>query len=232
MAKGVSMFIERKEGKALVVVYKGIKFRRYPKSKSWSDRMYYMPEHASRKQGVDRLHREIWKDYYGGIPEGNEIHHRDGNPLNNDPGNLECLLSVEHNDHHKEQYTEAQRNSRRKWFLEKVRPQADSWHRSAAGRAWHSKHGKNTWKKREVYTINCLQCGAAFKTKLPDHTRFCSDKCRARARYESGIDNENRVCKRCKKSFEVNKYQKKEFCSRSCGSRYWREKTAGLQPDG
>ena len=47
-----------------------------------------------------RLHREIWKEYNGEIPEGCHIHHKDGNPLNNNIENLECLTASEHHQLH------------------------------------------------------------------------------------------------------------------------------------
>ena len=36
-------------------------------------------------------HREIWEQNYGPIPKGYQIHHKDGNKLNNSIGNLEML---------------------------------------------------------------------------------------------------------------------------------------------
>ena len=42
-------------------------------------------------------HRYIWEQNYGTIPNGNIIHHKDGNKLNNDIENLECMTIGEHN---------------------------------------------------------------------------------------------------------------------------------------
>ena len=45
-----------------------------------SERGYY----RSRTQGKYRLlHKEVWKDTHGEIPEGCVIHHKDCNKLNN-----------------------------------------------------------------------------------------------------------------------------------------------------
>lgn len=42
------------------------------------------------------LHRVIWEETYGAIPDGYHIHHKDGNSLNNDVSNLELLTNSNH----------------------------------------------------------------------------------------------------------------------------------------
>lgn len=43
------------------------------------------------------LHRAIWENHHGWpIPPGHEIHHADGNTLNNDADNLVCINISEH----------------------------------------------------------------------------------------------------------------------------------------
>lgn len=42
------------------------------------------------------LHRRIWEQKNGPIPEGFHIHHIDGNKENNDISNLECISKGEH----------------------------------------------------------------------------------------------------------------------------------------
>lgn len=46
------------------------------------------------------LHRYIWEQANGPIPEGHEIHHKDHDPMNNVLENLECLTAQDHRDHH------------------------------------------------------------------------------------------------------------------------------------
>lgn len=41
-------------------------------------------------------HRLVWTNAFGKIPEGHDIHHKDGNKSNNDIENLECLPRSEH----------------------------------------------------------------------------------------------------------------------------------------
>ena len=53
---------------------------------------------TSRKEGNNNklLHRLIFEDFYGKIPNGCHIHHKDGNPLNNCIMNLQLLTKREH----------------------------------------------------------------------------------------------------------------------------------------
>ena len=70
-------------------------------------------EYGGRKYGIgaqgyyrcttgDRhlLHRQVWADVNGAIPDGYEIHHQDHNKLNNDIGNLQLLTKAEHAELH------------------------------------------------------------------------------------------------------------------------------------
>ena len=58
---------------------------------------------SSRKEGNKnkRLHRLIWEEHYGIIPNNHIIHHKDGNVKNNNINNLEILSIFEHNSLHK-----------------------------------------------------------------------------------------------------------------------------------
>src|SRR5271169_6525226 len=45
-------------------------------------------------------HRYVWEKAYGPIPAGHHIHHKDGNALNNNLSNLECIEASAHRDLH------------------------------------------------------------------------------------------------------------------------------------
>ena len=53
--------------------------------------------------GFTNLHRAVWTDAYGSIPDGHHIHHIDGNPLNNDISNLDCVSRSDHLREHSRQ---------------------------------------------------------------------------------------------------------------------------------
>lgn len=47
------------------------------------------------------LHRVVYEDYYGKIPRGYVVHHKDEDKSNNHPDNLECMSRSEHSKMHK-----------------------------------------------------------------------------------------------------------------------------------
>lgn len=201
-----------------IIEFNGIKFRRYPESENWADRSYFTPGIADRQRGVKRLHQELWRSIHGPIPDGCDIHHADGNPLNNDPDNLVCLDSNDHQRSHNHPGNPDK--------LNEVRHLAAAWHRSEEGRKWHSEHAKWTWKVRKPLTKVCDQCGESFETLARrDSDRFCSNACKSAWRRDSGIDDEQRTCEVCGTEFTVNKYYKKRTCSRSCARRLVTPKT-------
>jgi hypothetical protein len=58
-----------------------------------------------RRTDGDRelLHRDMWKLEHGSIPDGHEIHHKDGDKTNNVIENFECLLTEDHTRLHNPQ---------------------------------------------------------------------------------------------------------------------------------
>ncbi len=44
--------------------------------------------------------RRIWTEKVGKIPSGYIVHHKDGNPLNNSIGNLDCITWSQHGKAH------------------------------------------------------------------------------------------------------------------------------------
>lgn len=207
------------EEKSEVIIYKDIKFRRYPNSSKWADRNYYVPNASHRKKGIGRLHQEIWKDAHGSIPSGHHIHHKDENPLNNTIDNLECLSIAAHNAYHVSTYTEEELASRREWF-NRIRPAASNWHGSEEGRAWHRELGHMAWENVEYITAICANCNVEFqRSTLGTPKVYCSNKCKTAARYKSGVDNEQRNCAYCGNEFTANKYSPIRCCSHVCSQR-------------
>lgn len=200
------------------VVFNGITYRRYPDSENWADRMYFTPGVAAKQKGVQRLHQEIWKAEHGPIPEGHDVHHKDHDPLNNDPSNLVCITAAEHDAHHAADRD--YRTPERLAHMEAIRPLTVEWHRSDEGRAWHSEHGKRVAEQRRTITQRiCEQCGREYETAdivTGAASRFCSNNCKSQWRRVSGVDDETRTCPACGGEFTVNRYARKRCCSRKC----------------
>jgi hypothetical protein len=200
------------------IVYKGICFYRYPDSPHACGRNYFVPGVSHRKRGVDWLHRELWKDAHGPIPDGHEIHHRDENTLNNALENLECLSGKAHRDLHAQGLTPAQIAWRRA-HAQRIRLFAANWHGSPEGRAWHSELSKRSWEGRQPVAYECDHCGSAFESRKPSRVRFCSAKCRAAQRRADGKDREARTCAVCGQSFSCCRFEETRSCSRQCANR-------------
>jgi len=49
---------------------------------------------------LTRQHREVYEDFYGEIPAGFVVHHKDGNKANNDPENLVLMKRGSHSALH------------------------------------------------------------------------------------------------------------------------------------
>lgn len=209
--------------------FNGRRFYRYPDSPHRSSRVYFSPHMDAAKAGVGRLHEEIWKSVHGEIPDGHHIHHIDGDPLNNDVGNLECLDPLTHTNLH----IDDDRRQQMRDHAERIRPLTKAWHASEEGRVWHSEHAKRVWVHRQETQRVCEWCEAVYVSKsIQDRVRFCSARCCSAERRASGVDDEDRVCEFCGEQFSVNRYYRTTFCSRSCGQRSRRGHKPGVRPDG
>lgn len=205
-----------KYGRSESVVFNGRTYRRYPDAKHRTTRVYFA--RAVKRGGVARpelLHRAIWESVNGPIPDGHHIHHKDGNPLNNEISNLECITR---SDHLREHASAPERVARSRASLGAARIAAAKWHGSDEGRAWHAEHGRNVMAARPLVPCTCEQCGARFKSK-DKNAKLCSGKCRAAKRRDSGLDNELRACTECFAPFSCSRFSKQTCCSRSCGIR-------------
>ena len=198
-----------------VIEHNGVKFRRYPDSKNRSDRVYFTPGPADRLKGVRRLHEELWMEAHGPIPSGCHVHHKDGDPLNNQLENLECMTAAAHMAAHGGVCSDRKREN-----LAQIRPLAAAWHSSPEGLAWHRQHAYESIRAVPLVPHTCEQCGASFETQAKSTNRFCSNACKSAHRRASGLDDEDRECVICGTGFRVNRYAKKVTCSRACAGRH------------
>ena len=191
------------------IEYDGLKFCRDEKTG------YYLNS-TIRK----RLHRYVWEKEVGSIPKGFHVHHINGNKADNRIENLSIMTAKGHERLH------GQEQARKEIYresIEKARPYAIAWHKSDAGREWHSKHAKGKTPPRNSKQCEC--CGKMFMgTKLQ---KFCSNACKAKYRRDNGLDDEQRICEQCGKPFRCNRYEAIKYCSRECthiAHRGWRER--------
>lgn len=170
-----------------------------------------------------RMHVYVWKHHNGNPLSGFHIHHIDGDRGNNHISNLQCINAREHFAIH---MTEIRKENLRE-RIDVIRPLTKEWHSSQKGRDWHSAHAKITFNRRLPIDLRCKYCDKTYCVDVLDENRskFCSNKCKSAARRHSGVDNVQRECIKCSKPFEVNKYGKRRYCTRSCAQKdYWDKK--------
>jgi hypothetical protein len=198
------------------VIFNGHSYHRFPQSPHQHLQRYYWPGRTDRTTlRLGPLHQEVWKAHHGSeIPEGCLIHHRDENPLNNAPDNLECLTRKQHGERHPQGQPD--------WLmahLDKIRDRATEWHQSAEGREWHKEHGKRTWESRQPRPRVCAYCHRTFQTLSGrDNVRYCSIDCRRRWQRARGIDRVERVCEICGTSYQTSRFKPARTCGKKCGA--------------
>jgi len=206
------------------VTYKGKVFRRYPASEHASCRNYF------RSTDGTWLHRMIWEESNGPMPDGHEIHHKDHNPLNNSLDNLECLEKSAHKSYHAKM-----RKGVAKTDPPRPKPgkRGFGWHQTEEGKYWHKKIGKLAWEYRVPVEKECLWCMDTFRTKVPTLARWCSRDCYFDEMRQTGGHDEVRICKNCGTEFQAWKYGKTQCCSISCSRKQeFKMRHDGLNYDG
>ena len=192
------------------------------KAQSFKGRRYYLCGFYFQRDGK-RLHIAVWEHFNGKVPQGMHIHHKDGNRANNQIENLELLPGGKHLSYHNK--------GRSKDFPIEARIAAAKWHGSPEGIEWHKKHYEEFQHKlHEPGEFICEYCGQKYITEIKGNNRFCSNNCKTRWRWHSGIDNVERICTECGRSFIVNKYVKKKTCSPKCATKSISRTKRGQKP--
>ena len=161
------------------------------------------------------LHRLIYSYFYGEIPDGFEVHHKDLNPANNDISNLKLLTKSQHSKiHGKIRRKEVKRQCAicGKFFTVPAKSTQKFCSYACAGKA----HSKNSKEFRQ-----CKFCGKIFSTGKKSFRSFCSKSCASKANTVSGKYNakESRQCAFCRKIFSVYKSSPQKFCSMNCAGK-------------
>lgn len=143
-----------------IIIYNG---RRYYENKGY----YFFTE---------RLHRRMWEDAYGPIPEDHHIHHKNGNSHDNRLENLECIHKKKHHSMHFSAMRQVEAMQRKE-----SRDKANEWYRSEKGAKFLSGASKKGWEERKPIERICVICSAKFTTKNFNGTKYCSQTCRSRS---------------------------------------------------
>jgi hypothetical protein len=161
-------------------------------------------------------HRIIWEQDVGPIPDGYDIHHKDGNKFNNLLSNLECLSKSDHMALHANENREKMSKC-----MSDNSEKIHAWLNTEKGKKFLSEKAKKQWEEQPLKDFICAVCFKQFQTKHNrKNVKFCSDACVMRARVASGVDNVERPCVICSNLFTINKYQKTVTCSKPCRAKH------------
>ena len=205
------------------IIYAGESFRLQ------STGRYYQ---SGRKDAQERLlHRRVWVDHHGAIPDGFHVHHKDGDWGNNSINNLELVDAKQHLSQHTfEKMSNLEFRGKALAALDLARDAAAAWHGSEDGIAWHREHGVRTWEGRQPVEAVCSVCSGKYETFFPGRSRFCSRSCEQKEGYQRH-KTATGSCVMCGKEFSYNKFRSQECCSRDCANKLRGLRSQGLQPD-
>src|ERR1700761_7320806 len=184
----------------------------------FNNKVYRLHNGESYFKANGPLHRHVWANAFGPIPEGCHIHHKDETKSNCSIENLECLPEKEHLTLSWKLYRDKFGERR---FSELAREKAKKWHASKEGLDWHKQHANNkNFGKNKRGIFNCVVCNAEYETNIKSNVRkWCTIKCRyelLRRDRNLAASWEKRCCKECWKEFANPKTtksggQNKEF---------------------
>jgi len=121
-----------------------------------------------------RFHRVHYEQTVGPIPHGHDIHHRDGDKLNNDPSNLQPVTPQEHRALHHDHNMRAISKA-----IEVVRATCNLPEKKEAFRG----RILTMWKNRAEREIRCIVCGTVKTTICMKPVMYCSTRCKQRAKH-------------------------------------------------
>lgn len=212
------------------IVYDGNVFTRDKKSG------YYLSAKPIYKSKRIMLHRYVWIKYNGDIPDGMSVHHIDGDKENNSIDNYILMSKSKHTKHHIDEIMENQLDERRERFIEHALPAAAEWHKSEEGRKWHKGHWHNSLKPviEEKVEKTCVVCDSKYETPkfMTEKSMFCSKKCKAKHRRDSGVDDIEKSCVVCGNTFMDSKYANKRTCSSPCKTKLFLYSRDGIEWEG
>lgn len=189
------------------IYYKGSKYRLQDSGR------YYTDLTSHRRL----LHRIIWKEFNGDIPEGYCVHHKNFKWWDNRISNLELQTKSAHSSLH---MTANWKNPIIKRKMLAGLPErlaiAYKWHKTEDGIAWHKQNSKNIWKNAKPRNFVCMRCGAKFSRVCFSKTsRFCSEPCKSAFKYKSQPKLKKK-CIICGSMFSTGIYKPAKNCSRRC----------------
>lgn len=172
------------------VVYAG---RRWHRRNAYFSTAFRNPDGSQR---TELLHRRVWADAHGAIPDGYVVHHKDDNPKNNEIENLELMERSAHNSMHKRGRLPA--THRLQVFVcrhcgsivERVQMSDGRWCSGRCKDAGRYAAGYRSPQRRALAAARaklvCCECGSSLNAKN-SRARFCSSRCAKRTQRRARV---------------------------------------------
>jgi len=126
---------------------------------------YVSPEtgyYSRRYPRSEFMHRAVWIDAHGEIPDGYHIHHKNHDKSDNRPANLQCMSASDHSMLHAE---------------------TNPWVGSDENKRQLRAAGKLARGGRKMRVGCCEVCNAEFET-IALNRRFCGKSCRYKSEWQ------------------------------------------------
>jgi hypothetical protein len=169
----------------------------------WNDQRWYFYRDYYRNRKGKLLHREKFIEAFGPLEPKLDVHHIDGDKLNNDLRNLVALSRSQHLKSHAPAGAAA-------WSTE---------HRSGVSREW--------WERKQPHAVTCHECKIEFMS-TGQRAKFCSAVCRSADQRRRNpkpkkgrehLKRPARACAACGSEFRAAD-PRTVTCSRGCGVVY------------
>ena len=195
----------------ITVNYGGKSWHRYPNAKKASDRNYFIDSFGKK------LHRFVWEEANGPIPDKHDIHHIDNDPTNNNVANLECLSKADHRQRHPVKDIEKSRQ-----HMARMREIGADWHKSEEAKPSKSRASRIAWERFTPIPRICQHCSSPFLDRAwAKEAAYCSSACRSYVQQHRSAYRENGICVICGSAFDYYKHMATPTvtCGRSCSAR-------------
>ncbi|MBR3747443.1 MAG: HNH endonuclease [Selenomonadaceae bacterium] len=169
----------------------------------------YLLDRTGHHRRLNYLHRIVWNYCYGEIPLASEIHHVDGNSLNNNISNLQIMTGYEHKKLHRKHATEVTCPICGKIFAN-----------SSHGSKYCSRQCAGKARQMPTFEKICLNCGKTFTTNRVE-AKYCSFDCYA----EACGRLPKHTCPICEKIFSPKTFHQ-IYCSPECKNKALSKPTA------
>lgn len=165
------------------IVFNGREYHRNPSAKQKHRQRYFWGRRNLGDQKKVALHVAIWEYHNGPVPEDMVIHHKDGDPLNNEIENLACVTISEHcKEHEVGKWLEGYRRSvMYRHTCQQCGIEYETFRKNRTKfctEACEKQYRRDNKLHHE--TRECVICGSAFIADRYKSSKSCSFTCRAR----------------------------------------------------